>query len=91
MVRQLLSLGLITGCLFALRPALAEPSCCQGDCNGDGVVRINELIVMVGIALGDEPVSACAHGVDCPCSGPGDLCDIFFMVRAVNAGLYGCP
>ena len=90
-VRQLLAVTLIAGCLFALRPALAAPPCCQGDCNGDGVVRIDELVVRVGIALGSEPVSACAHGGDCPCSGPADLCDIGFMVRAVNAALYGCP
>src|SRR5262249_58715806 len=32
---------------------------CVGDCNGDGVVTINELILAVNIALGDAPISAC--------------------------------
>jgi hypothetical protein len=58
---------------------------CVGDCNGDGMVAINELIVMVNIALGSSPASACP--VDC-----GDLgVDISCLVRAVNNALSGCP
>src|SRR5262249_38553836 len=30
-----------------------------GDCNGDGQVTIDELILGVNIALGTEPISAC--------------------------------
>jgi uncharacterized repeat protein (TIGR03806 family) len=32
---------------------------CVGDCNGDGMVTINELILGVTVALGTAPVSAC--------------------------------
>jgi hypothetical protein len=33
---------------------------CAGDCNGDGVVRVNELIVGVRILLGEVALSACS-------------------------------
>ena len=36
------------------------PLSCAGDCNGDGSVAINELILGVNIALGTSPLSACA-------------------------------
>ena len=41
--------------LAAAAPALA----CVGDCNTDGNVPINELIVGVNIALGSSPVASC--------------------------------
>jgi uncharacterized repeat protein (TIGR03806 family) len=41
--------------LAAAAPALA----CVGDCNDDGAVPINELIVGVNVALGSLPVASC--------------------------------
>jgi hypothetical protein len=38
---------------------LAATPSCQGDCNGDGQVTIDELLVIVNIALGNSPVSEC--------------------------------
>ncbi len=32
---------------------------CLGDCNGDGAVTVNELILGVNIALGSQPLTAC--------------------------------
>ncbi|MDX2170544.1 MAG: hypothetical protein SF182_25955 [Deltaproteobacteria bacterium] len=32
---------------------------CTGDCNGDGMVVVNELVLGVNLALGLQPVSAC--------------------------------
>src|SRR5262245_21061795 len=32
---------------------------CIGDCNGDGAISINELILGVQIALGEAPLAAC--------------------------------
>jgi len=40
--------------------ATATELACVGDCNGDGSVAINELIVGVNIALGNAPVDDCA-------------------------------
>jgi len=51
-----------------------------GDCNGDGVVAINELVTAVNIALGNIPMSACP-AVDADGNGvPG----INELVQAVN-------
>ena len=60
---------------------------CVGDCNGDGEVRINELILGVNIALGNAAVSACAS-FDCPQPLPGVF--INCAVEAVNNALLGC-
>jgi hypothetical protein len=71
--------------LFALlaAPALA----CPGDCDGDGTVRINELIAGVGIALGQSPVDGCP-----PIDGDGDgQVLIGELIAATNALLSGCP
>ena len=35
---------------------------CVGDCDGSGVVTINELIKLVNIALGSLDISACVAG-----------------------------
>lgn len=32
---------------------------CAGDCNGDGTVAVNELVLGVSITLGQQPLSAC--------------------------------
>ena len=32
---------------------------CAGDCNGNGAVAVNELVLGVNIALGNQPASAC--------------------------------
>ncbi len=39
--------------------ATAVGQACTGDCNGDGMVVINELVLGVNITLGQQPVSAC--------------------------------
>lgn len=91
MVRQLLAVGLIAGCLFAPAAAPAATPCCDGDCNGDGVVRVNEVIAMINIALGGEQPGACDKGA-CPCSGPdpGEICEFSRPIRAIKNALDGC-
>lgn len=61
---------------------------CVGDCNDDGMVAINELVVGVNMALGLAAGSACAAFLPNPgqtTPGIGDL------VTAVNHALNGCP
>jgi hypothetical protein len=62
MKRRLIQLASMLVLLVALaavpRPCVAV----VGDCSGDGVVTIDELTLMVGIALGSTPVSACPPG-----------------------------
>jgi len=60
---------------------------CPGDCDGSGEVTINELILMVNIALGTQPVSACPAG-DVDQNG---VIAINEIILAVGSALNGCP
>jgi len=58
---------------------------CIGNCNGDSQVTINELLILVNMALGNPQPPACPHGV------PGGAeVDIALVVQAVNNALNGC-
>jgi hypothetical protein len=63
------------------------PSGCVGDCNGDGEVGINELILGVGISLGSQAVGACASF---DCQGTG-MVPINCLIQGVGNSLEGCP
>ena len=54
-----LTVLLFTGSI-GVRPAAAQG--CVGDCNGDQMVNINEIITMVNIALGSADISNCTAG-----------------------------
>ncbi|MEO8606198.1 MAG: hypothetical protein ABI629_26745 [bacterium] len=71
--------------LLAAPAALAQ--ICPGDCDGDGVVRIDELVGGVRIALGDAPLA------DCPAfdTTPDGVVRIDELVGAASAALAGCP
>lgn len=58
---------------------------CDGDCNNDGNVRVNELVTMVGILLGTLERSACPS-----LGNNGDPIAIDYVIRAVRASLEGC-
>ncbi len=64
-------------------PAVA----CLGDCNGDGAVRIAELVLGVRIALGDADIDAC-RAFDAAGNGRVGITD---LVRAVGHAIDGCP
>jgi hypothetical protein len=71
--------------LVAATRVSAQP--CAGDCNGDGMVRVDEMIVGVRIALGESVIA------DCPAfdaNGDGTLA-IDELVRGVTSILGGCP
>ena len=70
--------------LLAAHPAAAQ---CGGDCNGDGMVAINELISGVNIALGSAEIGTCASF---DTSGNEGV-EINELVAAVNHALEGCP
>jgi cysteine-rich repeat protein/predicted outer membrane repeat protein len=63
------------------------PMGCAGDCDGDGEVTIEELIILVNIALGNAAVTACGAG---DTDGDGTIA-IDEIIRAVNTALSGCP
>ncbi len=62
------------------------PSACAGDCNGDGEVTIDEIIVAVNISLGSQAVGSCI-AVDFDGSGEVTVDE---LIRAVRASLEGC-
>jgi hypothetical protein len=67
-------------------PTATAVHTCPGDCNGDGEVTVDDLIVMVNIAQGSQPVSACS---------PGDTNDdgeitIEEVLQGVNRALSAC-
>ncbi len=69
----------------------AAANTCIGDCNGNGVVAINELVTAVNIDLGLAEIDACpalsCDGAVELASHPGIGCSI----AAVNNLLNGCP
>ena len=69
--------------LLAPLPALA----CPGDCDSDGTVAINELVVGVEIALGSAGINRCAAADG---DGDGEVA-IQELIAAVDAALSGCP
>jgi hypothetical protein len=59
---------------------------CAGDCDGNGQVAINELILLVNIALGNSPATVCAAGD----TNQDAMIAINEIIAAVNSTLSGC-
>ena len=59
---------------------------CVGDCSSNGVVSVNELVMMVNIALGSIDMSSC-NGADTNADGRVSIDE---LVRATGALLEGC-
>jgi hypothetical protein len=76
-----------TGVISGTATATVPPSGCVGDCNGNGMVEINELIIGVNIALGSAPLSMCPS-FDANQDG---MVEINELITAVNNALDGCP
>jgi len=73
--------------MLGLVAAPAAPAqTCVGDCGASGMVRINDLILGVNIALGLQPPSACPSFQN----AQGQV-DIAQLIRGVNNALNGCP
>jgi hypothetical protein len=82
-VRRLAALGAVA-VLLSLAPAARAQ--CVGDCNDNGEVAINELIVAVNIALGERDVADCSSA---DASGDGTV-GINELIRCVGNALNGC-
>jgi hypothetical protein len=76
----------LVGFAVGLLVASGASAQCVGDCNGDGMVAINELITGVNIAQGSTPLSQCpSFDVN------GDnMVGINELITAVNNALNGC-
>ncbi len=67
--------------------ATSASAVCPGDCNGDRVVGISELVLSVNIALGRADIVDCA-AADANADGRVRISD---LIAAVNAALAACP
>jgi glucose/arabinose dehydrogenase len=76
--------GAVIACVTVSLAGIA--AACVGDCAGDGMVSIGDLVTGVNIALGAQPVSACA-AMDLDENGRVTVDE---LLRAVNAALDGC-
>lgn len=80
--------------VFAQRFSAVPGSDCTGDCNGDEVVTIDELIEGVRLALYVtlDSESVCYPGQSCPALDFNLDCDITVdeVLIAINRGLEGC-
>src|SRR5215472_6464806 len=83
-MRHLITPLIVAAWLVARAPVAQA---CPCDCNGDGVVTVNELIQGVDILLGSVAFSQCV-AADPTGSGRVTVSD---LVAAVNATLSGCP
>jgi len=59
---------------------------CVGDCDGSGDVGVNEIITLVNIALGTQPLSVCMPGDE----DNDGVINIPEIITAVNNALNGC-
>lgn len=70
----------------SLHASSAASAACTGDCNGNGIVTVDELLAGVNIALGVAPLSACAS-FD---TNNDRRVTVDELLAAVNAALTGC-
>lgn len=79
------------GVLYAGAPEGAftifhQSGMCSGDCNGDGAVRVSELVAMVDIALDRQGMATCGAAD----SGGDGRVAIDEIVRGIASALSGC-
>ncbi len=80
-------LGLATSALVDMGWELNTAISCEADCDGGGVVTIDELISAVRVALGDVDPAGCQAA---DVNGDGSV-SIAELVEAVGRALDGCP
>ena len=68
------------------RPTPAQDAC-TGDCDADGAVFVDEIVVGVNIALGVAQLAQCsAFDAD-----DSDTVEVDELIQGVNNALNGCP
>lgn len=72
---------------FGIVPHDATAQSCAGDCNGDRMVSVDEAVLDVGIALGNQPLSRCEAADS---NRDGQLF-VDELVAITNRLLHGCP
>jgi hypothetical protein len=67
-------------------PTPRPPVACVGDCDGDGEVGLDELVVATNVALGHFPLTACER-IDADGDGRVTIAE---LIAAVDASMAGC-
>jgi len=81
-------LCVLAASLLLTRVALAaSDSACVGDCNGNNVVTVEEILTMVNIALSAAPFDACPAGD----ADHNNQITVDEILTAVHNALTGCP
>jgi hypothetical protein len=62
------------------------PNVCVGDCDGNGNVTVDEIVIMVNIALGNRPVTDCDNGD----TDGSDTITVDEILTAIQNALNGC-
>jgi hypothetical protein len=81
-----LRIALPTAALLVLLVAPMTRAQCVGDCRGDGEVTIDELLILVNIALDNSSLADCESG-DTNADG---MITVNEIIAAVNKALTGC-
>jgi hypothetical protein len=76
--------------LLAAATARAGALTCAGDCDGDARVTIDEVLTMVGVALGSLPLDRCL-AADTSGDHTVTVDEILAAIRYVPCGCAGCP
>ncbi|MFN8643007.1 MAG: LamG-like jellyroll fold domain-containing protein [Candidatus Binatia bacterium] len=73
--------------LLAVPPARGVETACAGDCDRQAQVTVDELVRLIGVALGTGALAACPSGDG---NGDGEI-TIDEILAAVGNALGGCP
>ena len=84
--RALVAAAAITFLPLAAGATPAGPSC-AGDCDGSGDVTVDEIIVLIGVALGENPSSPCLATADLDQNGTITVDE---LLTTINQALLGC-
>jgi hypothetical protein len=83
-------LGMVAALIWVIVPVAApsqgQPASCQGDCDQNGSVSVDELIKAVSVALGAVPLTVCPAA---DADGDGNV-TVSELVASVDAALQGC-
>jgi photosystem II stability/assembly factor-like uncharacterized protein len=64
---------------------IMQAASCSGDCNGNGVVDVSELVTMIDVALGRQTIAVCSAG-DAQHDGVIGVDDVVAAVRSLMIG-----
>src|SRR5262249_23721965 len=73
--------------LIVFYAALPAPGLCPSDCNGDGIVKVDEVVRLVGVALDKSALKVCPPGDS---NGDG-VVRVNELVQGVTSLLDACP